>query len=107
MPMANEIQAFENKYMMVMANIASLEKQVKKLQDRQKSLKEELEKAMDEYNIQSIDNEYVKITRIEASETVSIDLKELQKKEPELYNELLKDYPKVTKRKAYVRITVK
>lgn len=107
MPMANEIQAFENKYMMVMANIASLEKQVKKLQDRQKSLKEELEKAMDEYNIQSIDNEYVKITRIEASETVSIDLKELQKKEPELYDELLKDYPKVTKRKAYVRITVK
>lgn len=105
--MSNDIQVFESKYMMVMANIASLEKQVKKLQDRQKSLKEELEKAMDEYNIQSIDNEYVKITRIEASETVSIDLKELQKKEPELYDELLKDYPKVTKRKAYVRITVK
>lgn len=105
--MSNAIQVFENKYMVVMAELSAIEQQRKIIEKKAKEIKAELEKAMDEYNIQSIDNEYVKITRIEASETVSIDLKELQKKEPELYDELLKDYPKVTKRKAYVRITVK
>ena len=93
--------------MAVMENIALLEKQVKDLQDKQKALKAELEKAMDEYNIQSIDNEFVKITRVEASESKTIDLNKLQEKEPDLYNELLEDYPKITKRKAYVKITVK
>lgn len=105
--MSNEVTVFENKYMSVMANIAALDKQVKTLQDQQKTLKADLEKAMNEYNIKSIDNEYVKITRVEATESKSIDLKALEKKEPELYDELLEDYPKVTKRKAYVRITVK
>lgn len=59
--MSNEIQVFENKYMAVMENIALLEKQVKDLQDKQKALKADLEKAMDEYDIKSIDNDYLKI----------------------------------------------
>lgn len=90
-----------------MKNIALLEKQVKDLQNKQKTLKADLEKAMDEYNIKSIDNEYLKITRVAESTSTSIDLKALQKKEPALYGELLEDYPKVTTRKAYVKITVK
>ncbi|MEK4174714.1 hypothetical protein NST97_01675 [Aeribacillus sp. FSL K6-1305] len=105
--MSNEIQVFENKYMAVMENIALLEKQVKDLQDKQKALKADLEKAMDEYDIKSIDNDYLKITRVAASSSTSIDLKKLQEKEPALYDELLEDYPKVTTRKAYVKITVK
>ncbi|MDR9794055.1 hypothetical protein Q8A72_13990 [Aeribacillus pallidus] len=105
--MSNEIQVFENKYMAVMENIALLEKQVKDLQNKQKALKADLEKAMDEYDIKSIDNDYLKITRVAASSSTSIDLKKLQEKEPALYDELLEDYPKVTTRKAYVKITVK
>lgn len=105
--MTKEIQVFENKYMAVMANIALLDKQVKEMQEQQKALKADLEKAMNEYEIKSIDNEYLKITRVEESTSTSIDLKALQKKEPALYGELLEDYPKITKRKAYVKITVK
>jgi len=105
--MSNELTVFENKYMAVMANIALLEKQVKEITEKQKSLKAELEAAMDEYNIKSIDNEYLKITRVAESTSTSIDLKALQKKEQALYRELLEDYPKVTVRKAYVKITVK
>ena len=37
----------------------------------------------------------------------SIDLKALEKKEPELYAELLADYPKETVKKDSVRILVK
>lgn len=105
--MTKEIQVFENKYMAVMANIALLDKQVKEMQEQQKALKADLEKAMNEYEIKSIDNEYLKITRVEESTSTSIDLKALQKKEPALYGELLEDYPKVTVKKAHVRITVK
>jgi predicted phage-related endonuclease len=105
--MSNEVQVFENKYLAVMANIALLEKQVKEMQEKQKALKADLEKAMDEYDIKSIDNDYLKITRVAASSSTSIDLKKLQEKEPGLYGELLEDYPKVTTRKAYVKFTVK
>jgi len=105
--MSNAIQVFENKYMAVMAELSAIEQQRKIIEKKAKEIKAELEKAMDEYNIQSIDNEFVKITRVEASESKTIDLNKLQEKEPDLYNELLEDYPKITKRKAYVKITVK
>ncbi|WP_367614756.1 hypothetical protein [Heyndrickxia coagulans] len=105
--MSNEVAVFENKYMAVMANIALLEKQVKEMQEQQKALKAKLEGAMDEHGIKSIDNEYLKITRVAASTSKSIDLKKLQEKEPKLYGELLEDYPKVSNRKAYVQIKVK
>lgn len=105
--MSNEVTVFETKYMAVMANIALLEKQVKEMQEKQKALKADLESAMNEFGIKSIDNDYLKIIRVEESTSTSIDLKTLQKKEPKLYGELLVDYPKTTVKKAHVRITVK
>lgn len=105
--MSNEVKVFETKYMAVMANIALLEKQVKEMQEKQKALKADLESAMNEFGIKSIDNDYLKIIRVEESTSTSIDLKALQKKEPKLYGELLEDYPKTTVKKAHVRITVK
>ena len=42
----------------------------------------------------------VTVSYTSASETTSIDLKQLEEKEPELFNDLVKDYSKVTKRKA-------
>lgn len=105
--MSNEVQVFENKYLAQMQQLQQLVSQKKELEKIEKNIKKELEQAMDEHNIKSIDNEFLKITRVEASESVSIDIKEMKKKEPDLYDDLLKDYPKVTKRKAYVRFTVK
>lgn len=60
-----------------------------------------------EHGVKSIDNDFVKVTVTKASESVNVDLKELQKKEPRLYGELVEDYPKVTKRAESVRVTVK
>ncbi|RHW37396.1 hypothetical protein D1B31_16145 [Neobacillus notoginsengisoli] len=90
-----------------MAHVAIVEKQVKELQEKQKAMKAELEAAMDQHDIKSIDNEFLKITRVAASSSTSIDLKKLQQKEPALYGELLEDYPKVTNKKAYVMFKVK
>lgn len=103
----SNVTPFENKHMAVMAEIQALTKQEKAISTQVKDLKMELEQAMDEHNIKSIDNEFLKITRVGPSETTSIDIKKMKEKEPDLHEELLADYPKVTKRKAYVRFTVK
>lgn len=47
-------------------------------------------------------NDSITISRSKASESTSIDLKALEKAEPELYADLLKDYTKVTKRSGSV-----
>lgn len=100
------IQVFEQKYMKVFQNLSDLKKEQDRLADIEKKTKAYIEKAMDEYGITSVKNDLITITRIEASESKSIDLTELSKKEPKLYGELLEDYPKVSTKKAYVRFTV-
>lgn len=105
----NEIQAFNEKYLAVMKGFANLKVEIKRLQDEEKKVKEQLEQVMDEYSIKSIDNRYVRITRIAPNAgKIVIDLDALKKEEPELYEELLADYPTVTgKKKGYVKIDVK
>ena len=43
-------------------------------------------------------NELVTIVRRKPSESTSIDLKALEKNEPQLYEDLVRDYTKVTKK---------
>lgn len=103
----NEIQVFENQYMEVFKELSNVTKTKKELEEQEKKIKANLQKAMDAYDIKSIDNQYIKITRVNGSTSTSIDLKALEKEEPELYAELLEDYPKVTNRKPYLTFKVK
>lgn len=105
--MNNELTTFENEYVAVMANYALLDGQIKQAKEKHDALKNELQEAMQKHDIKSIDNDYLKITRVNASESTSLDLKAFQKEEPVEYAQLLEDYPKVTKRKESIRITVK
>lgn len=102
-----QIQVFENQHMQVFQQLAQVTKTKKQLEEQEKNFKEQLEKAMDEHGIKSIDNQYLKITRVGESSSTSIDLKALEKEEPKLYAELLEDYPKVTNKKAYLTFKVK
>lgn len=52
-------------------------------------------------------NDQVTISRKKGSTKVSIDYKAFEKKEPQLYEELLADYKKVTETKASVSYTFK
>lgn len=105
--MSTEVKEFENKYLQTMIQISILEKQSKDLVEQAKKVKADLEIAMDQHDIKSIDNDYIKVTRVAGSTSESIDLKQLEAEEPKLYKELLKDYTKVTNRKAHVKISVK
>lgn len=104
-----ELQVFENQYLAVFQNLAEVTKRKKALEDQGKEAKSQLEKLMDEYGIKSIDNQFIKVTRVDANPgKQTIDFEKLSKEEPELHAELLADYPKTTgAKKAYVTFKVK
>ena len=76
----------------------------KALEDREATIKKSIE---DNLNEEGYKNEFITISYTKASSSTSIDLKLLQEKEPELYEDLLKDYPKTTNKKASYRYTFK
>lgn len=105
--MENNVALFEQKHLAQFKKLGELKKSIKELQDVEKNVKAEIKAAMDEYDIKSVKNEYVTISRVAGSEKTEIDLEKLKANEPDLYNELLADYPKVTKKAASVRIEAK
>lgn len=102
-----DLQIFENKYLEAFKQVAFITTEKKRLEDQEKKLKEQLEKAMNDYGIDSIDNQFIKITRVKGSSSISIDLKTLESKDNNLYKVLLDDYPKITTKKAYLMFKVK
>lgn len=102
-----ELTVFEKKYLESFKQLSELKKEQDRLAEIEKNVKAEIEKAMDDNDIVSVKNDYVTITRVAESTSTSIDLKALQDREPKLYEDLIADYPKVTNKKAYIRIAVK
>lgn len=103
----NELQLFEEKNLIIFQKLADFKKQKDAMEAAETKLKADLEKAMQEYGIKNFKNDLITISYVEGSTTESVDLKALQANEPELYNELLADYKKVTNRKPYVKFLVK
>lgn len=103
----NNLVLFEQKYVDKFNALSKLKRHKEAIEEVEKIVKAELERAMDEYGIKSVKTARITISRVEESTSTSIDLKELEKKEPELYNELLNDYPKTTTKKAFVKFLVK
>lgn len=103
----NELTEFEQSNIALFKDLKLLDNSIKELQDKQKKYKDELVKQMEQYNVKSIDNDFVKVTYVAPAQLTSVDLKTFKEKEPEEYDMLLNDYPKVTNRKGYVRIKVK
>ena len=81
----------------LLKELKSINDAKKRLADREKEAKEKLEK---ELTNEGYKNDFVTISYSKPSESVSIDTAKLCEHEPELYKELLRDYPKVTTRKA-------
>ncbi len=104
-----EIKVFEEQYLVVMQSLSNMTKQKKALEEQEKKVKGQLEKVMDEYCIKSVENQFLKITRVAASAgKQTIDLDKMQKEEPKLFNDLLADYPKTSgAKKSFVRFDVK
>ena len=82
----------------LLQELQNLDIQSKSIDERKSKIKETLEK--DYLTTEGYKNDFVTVSYTSASETTSIDLKKLEEKEPELFNELVEDYKEVTKRKA-------
>lgn len=104
----NELQqTFAEEHLTLLKNFADAEKRIKQEEKARDDFKKQIQCAMEEYGIKSLDCDLLKIAYVESSENTTIDTTKIRNKDEELYLELLANYPKVTKRKAYIRLTVK
>lgn len=103
----NNIILFEEKSLEVMKKLKDLKTEKDRLDKIDEELRQKLQEKMNEYNIKNFKNDYVTITNIEPSKTISVDLKKLEEEEPDTYKGLIEDFPKVKNTKGYVRIVVK
>jgi len=101
------VKTFEENHLAVFKELADNKKLLKQCEEKEKNLKAQLEAAMDKYGITLIDNQYLKLQFMVPTASTTVDLKKLAEKEPELYRELVEDYPKETKKKAHTRMTIK
>lgn len=102
-----EMTAFEQKNLAVFKQLRELANAKKSLEEQEKKIKDDLTFAMELNGITSIANDYVVISHIAETESVALDTKAFRQDDPDLYNEVMNKYNKRTKKKAYVRITVK
>lgn len=104
----NELEKqFNENALVLFQELAENTKLKKQYEEKEKAVKEELSDLMEEYAIKSIDNQYVKITRVAGSASTTVDLKTFKEKEPKEYDELVRDYPKTTVKKPYLTFKVK
>lgn len=97
------MQAFNDKAMTLMKNIADLDRQKKALEEQDKQVRDALKKAMDEYGIKSFENDILKVTFVAETTRTSIDSAKLKKDHPDIAEK----YSKTSKVSASVRISVK
>ena len=103
----NELVLFEQKSLAVMQELRKIKEEKERLEKIDADLRSKLQVVMDEYGVTNFKNDYVTISNVAPTESVTVDLKKLKENEPECYEGLIEDYPKVTKRKGYVKILVK
>lgn len=99
----NQMIVFKSAVVGLTQTIANIAAEKKRLDDEDKKMREELERAMSDYGVTSFENEYVRITHVEPSTKVSVDSKKLKAELPDIYSQ----YSKVSDVKGYVKITVK
>ena len=98
-----EMVVFKSSVLAITQTIANIATEKKRLEDDDKRMREELEKAMNDYGVTSFENEFVKITHVDPTTKVTVDSKKLKTELPDIYEK----YSKVSDVKGYVKISVK
>lgn len=100
---STDLELFQSKAMVVMQTIVDLDHRKKQLEAKDKEVRGQLQKVMDEFGIKKFENDLLKITFIEPSTRKTIDFKRLKEDLPAVAEK----YTKVTKVSGSVRIEVK
>ena len=99
----NEVATIPTAYLEQMQEIAMLETQAKQIKERQEELRATLLAVCQEYGVKKYENDYLTITRIEASKRTTFDSKTFKKSHPDLF----KEFSTETETKESIRITIK
>lgn len=99
--------AFSDKYIATLQRYADLETTIKELEETKKKVRAEIQEAMEFYGVRSFENDFLKLTLVAPSVSKTIDTSALRISEPDIYDELIERYPKVTERKQSLRVTVR
>lgn len=97
---------FDEKYLPVFMKVKEMVEMKKELEEKLDEVKEALGIVMDKYEIKSVKNSFIGLTRIAPSTSISFDTAKFKKEDPELYETLFKKYNKKSNRKAYTKIEV-
>ena len=98
------LKMLNDKYLPVLVKISELNELKKDIDDKLDEIKKSLGVVMDGYNVKSLKNSVIRITRVDATTSTSFDTTKFKKDDPELYEELFKKYNKTSNRSAYTKI---
>ena len=104
--MSNEL-VFAERYLETFKRYSELEQTIKELTKTQKDVRIELLNAMRDYNIVSVDNDFIQLSRVAPSYSTTINTERLRLQEPDIYDELIEKYPKTTEKAEHIRVKVK
>lgn len=97
------LQSYREKFEL----LSDLQKKADEAKQNIDALKLELKEAMEKHNIIGIDNDWVKVSYVNPSESVSLDTKALRTAEPDEYWKLIGKYKKTTSKSSYIRVKFK
>ena len=100
---STELEVFQSKAAATIKAITDIVNAKKNLEEQEKNMKEQLQKAMEAHGIKSFDNESIKVTYMAESVRNSVDSAKLKKKYPDIAAEC----NKASAVKAFVKIEVK
>ncbi len=100
---STELEVFQSKAAATIKAITDIVNAKKNLEEQEKNMKEQLQKAMEAHGIKSFDNESIKVTYMAESVRNSVDSAKLKKKYPDIAAECNKS----SNVKAFVKIEVK
>ncbi len=105
----DEMNSFENRYMQEFHDLTGIISERKRLEEMEQAIKARIEEGMRMYGVKAIDNSYVRITRVPPGEDkMTVDLRTLERTQPDVFKELCYRYGKVRKgHAAYVSYTLK
>lgn len=99
----NALAAFQDKSLILLEKIKNITNAKKDLEEKEKKLKEDLEKSMNEHGIKKFSNDFISITWVEPTTSETFDSKKFKEEQPKVYEK----YTKTSAKKGYVKITVK
>lgn len=97
------LATFKSQSVVVLEKIAAVVNMKKQCEEQEKTLKDQLKQAMEQYGVKKFESDILNITYVAESTATSIDSAKLKKLHPDIAQEC----SKVSKKSAYIKVEVK